>query len=92
MIRNMEHRISATELARTLEDILGRVRNRRDSFVVERNGDPVARIVPLSEEPGSSLREAILAWFAAGAPDPAFADALERIGALDCPSENPWAS
>ena len=88
----MEHRISDTDLARTLEDILGRVRNRRDSFIIERNGDPVARIVPLAEEPGLSLRDAISAWFAAGVPDPAFADDLERIGALDRPPENPWAS
>jgi hypothetical protein len=88
----MEYRISAAELGRTLEDILGRVRYQRDSFVVERNGDPMARIVPPCEEPGSSVRDAISAWFAAGAPDRAFADELERIGARDRPPENPWAS
>lgn len=88
----MEHTISADELARALEIILGRVRDRRDSFVVEQDGDRMARIVPLREEPGPSLREAISAWVAAGAPDRTFADDLERIGALDLPPKNPWAS
>ena len=42
----MEHTVSATELARNLGDILGRVRFRNDEFVIERNGEAVARIVP----------------------------------------------
>src|SRR3990172_5706358 len=39
----MEHRISAKDLARRLGDVLGRVRYRGDSFVVDRNGEAVAR-------------------------------------------------
>lgn len=88
----MEHRISATELARKLGDILGQVRYRGDSFVVERNGNPVARIVPLPERVILSLREALSAWRAAGQPDPDFADDLEHIGATDGAPENPWGS
>ena len=48
----MESKISATELARQLGHILGRVRFRRDVFVVERNGQPVARLVPLPRSIG----------------------------------------
>ena len=88
----MEHRISATELARKLGDILGRVRYRGDSFVVERDGDPVARLVPLPEKAITSLREALGAWQGAGEPDPGFADDLQRIRAADRPPENAWAS
>lgn len=88
----MEHRISATELARKLGDILGRVRYRGDSFVVERNGDPVARLVPLPEKGISSLREALGAWQGAGEPDLGFAEDLQRIRAADRPPENVWAS
>lgn len=88
----MEHRISATDLARKLGDVLGRVRYRGDSFVVERNGDPIARLVPLPEKAPSLLREALAAWHAAGARDLTFADDLERIGAADLPPGNPWAS
>ncbi len=87
----MEHRISATELARKLGDVLGRVRYRGDSFIVERNGDPVARLGPLPGVAGASLREALAAW-RVGGPDATLADALERVGAADRPPENPWGS
>lgn len=86
----MEHRISATELARRLGDVLGRVRYRGDSFVVERNGDPIARVVPLPVGAGT-LGEALSAWRSAGEPEAAFADDLERVGAADRPPEDPWA-
>jgi prevent-host-death family protein len=88
----MEHRISATELARRLGDVLGRVRYRGDSFVVERSGDPVARLVPLPTSSETSLREALAAWRSAGDPEPEFADDLERVGAADRAPEDPWAS
>jgi antitoxin (DNA-binding transcriptional repressor) of toxin-antitoxin stability system len=87
----MEHRISATELARRLGDVLGRIRYRGDSFIVERNGDPVARLSPLPALPGASAREALAAWCASD-PDLELADALERVGAADRPPENPWGS
>lgn len=91
-MRSMEGRISATELARRLGDILGRVRYRGDSFLVERNGDPVARLVPVPGKATTTLREALAAWRGAGRPDPGFAADLERVGTADRPPDNPWAS
>jgi prevent-host-death family protein len=88
----MEGRISATELARRLGDILGRVRYRGDSFVVERNGAPVARLVPVPGKSAASLREALDAWRGAGKPDRGFADDLERVGKADRPPGDPWGS
>jgi prevent-host-death family protein len=88
----MESRISATELARRLGDVLGRVRYRGDSFLVERNGAPVARLVPAYEGSISTVREALAAWRAAGTADSSFADDLERIGAADRAPEDAWAS
>ncbi len=88
----MEHRISADELIKKIRDVLARVRNDGDSFVVERNGDAVARLIPLPKRSSTSLREALAAWRAAGEHDPDFGDALERIGAADRPPENVWAS
>jgi antitoxin (DNA-binding transcriptional repressor) of toxin-antitoxin stability system len=88
----VEHRIAATELARRLGDVLGRVRYRGDSFLVERNGDAVARLVPLAEGSVTSLGEALSAWRVAGDPEAAFADDLERVAAADRPPEDPWAS
>jgi prevent-host-death family protein len=87
----MESVITATELARKLGDVLGKVRYRREAFIVERNGEPVARLAPLSSSGGVSLREGLRAWRASPAPDAAFADDLERVNAADRPPRNPWA-
>lgn len=88
----MEGRISATELARRLGDILGRVRYRGDSYVVERNGEPVARLVPVPGKATITLREALVSWRGAGRPDSSFAADLERVSEADRPPESPWGS
>lgn len=88
----MVHRISATELSRTLGDVLGRVRYRHDAFLVERNGDPIAAIVPIPEASLTSAREALTAWREEGSREPAFADDLELVGDLDRRPRDPWAS
>jgi prevent-host-death family protein len=88
----MEARISATELARRLGDVLGRVRYRGDSFLIERNGDPVARLVPVPGQAITTLREAFASWRGAGKPDPGFAADLERVGDADRPPDSPWGS
>ncbi len=85
----MEQTISATELARSLGDVLAKVRYRHDSFVVERNGTPVARLVPI-ETSRCTVGEALRAWREVA--DHSFADALERIGFQDAPPANPWVS
>jgi len=83
----MEYRISATELARRLGDILGRIRYRSESFIVERNGRPVARIGPVGDSGSIAAREAATGWMAADLRDPAIADnlgqAIEARGARD---------
>jgi antitoxin (DNA-binding transcriptional repressor) of toxin-antitoxin stability system len=86
----MEYTIGATELARTLGDILARIRYRRDSFVVERNGTPIARVVPI-ESGGreATLGEALAAW--SETSDPSFAEDLARVSASDRAPGNPWA-
>jgi antitoxin (DNA-binding transcriptional repressor) of toxin-antitoxin stability system len=81
----MDYKISAAELARTLGDVLGRVRYRGDSFLVERSGAAVARLVPVSGAAAGSVREALAAWRSVGMPDPEFAELLERLGAMDRP-------
>lgn len=88
----MESRITATELARRISDVLGRVRYRGDTFVVERHGVLVARLTPVAESRAAALADALAAWRAAGEADPEFADALERVGAIDRPTADPWAS
>ena len=88
----MEGRISATELARRLGDVLGRVRYRGDSFLIERDGDTVARLVPVPGKSTATIREAFASWRGAGAPEPSFAADLERVGNADRPPDRPWDS
>jgi antitoxin (DNA-binding transcriptional repressor) of toxin-antitoxin stability system len=87
----METRISATELVRRLGDVLGRIRYRGESFVVDRNGAPVARIGPVAGAPRGTLADALAAWGVDPA-DPGFANDLARVNAADRPPADPWAS
>ncbi len=86
----MESRISATELARKLGDVLGRVRFRGDVFVVERNGNAVARLSPLPSRADANLRETLAAWLGEPPADERFADDLERVNRADRPPTDPW--
>ena len=89
----MEHTIRATDLARNLGDVLSRVRYRRDSFVIERNGKPVARVVPVAAAAGdATVAEALTAWTEGAAGDPAFADDLAAVDASDRPPPDRWES
>jgi len=88
----MEHRISSTELARKLGDVLGKIRYRGDAFVVERNGEAVARISPLRTTTATSLSEALGAWSEGAGGDEEFASDLERVNRADRPWINPWGS
>ena len=88
----MENVISATELARSLGDVLGKVRYRREVFIVERNGEPIARLAPLASGAAATLAAGLLAWRDTGVRDPGFADDLERVNAADRPPRNPWES
>ncbi len=87
----MRLRITATELARRLGDILGKIRYRGDEFIVERNGEPVARIGPIPAEIAGSLGEGLRAWVEAGPGDPSFADDLDSVRRADRAPKNPWA-
>lgn len=86
----METTITATELARNLGDVLGKVRYRREVFIVERNGEPIARLAPLSMGAAATLAEGLRAWKSAGPRESAFADDLERVNTADRPPRNPW--
>ena len=65
-----------------------RSREQRGFLVILCNGTPVARLEPVAGAPAASLWEALAAW-RSGGPDPALAEALERVGEADRPPENP---
>jgi prevent-host-death family protein len=88
----METKISATDLARNLSDVLNRVRYRGERFVVERNGDPVASLGPASA-PGITVGELIARLGDLPLPGEGFADDLEAIQAAQPKAEFPeWPS
>ena len=58
--------------------MLARVRYRGETFVVERNGRPVARVVPIEEQPAATLQDVAVAWLS-GALDEGLADLLEDV-------------
>lgn len=80
------NRISATELARRLSDVLNRVRYRGEEFLVERGGEQVARIEPPGPPRRLTWREFVEFLRRAPRPDEAFADDLERIHAAQPPA------
>ena len=85
-------RISSTELVRSIGEILGRVRFKGESFVIERNGKDVAFLSPLPGAGRRSLADVLAAWIDAGERDPEFADQLEALDRADLSVENPWGS
>jgi antitoxin (DNA-binding transcriptional repressor) of toxin-antitoxin stability system len=85
----LETRITATELARNLSDILSRARYQRESFIVERNGEVVARIAPPSGK-AMTWGGFVKWWGEVPKPDPAFWDDVEEAHRLmNQPIEEP---
>lgn len=85
------HRVTATEAARNLSDLLNRIRYRGESFEIERNGEVIARMsaaTPL----GVGLR-GFLDLLERLSADGSFADDLERVQKEQpaLPSD-PWAT
>ena len=74
----MESHISATVAARTLSDLLSRVRYRGESFVVERGGEAVCRIVPAGPR-RSTVADLLRALEKAPRPDAGYLDTVTAI-------------
>ena len=74
----MESNISEAEAVRRFSDILNRVIQRREEFVVQRGGDPVCRIIPAGPS-GFTLTELSELLATIPKPDPAFWDEVEAL-------------
>ncbi len=81
----METRITATELSRKLSDVLNRVHYRRERFVVERNGEPIATLAPTVHS-NVTFEDLVELLKNAPRPDDRFADDLELIQADQPPA------
>lgn len=85
----MERSVTATELARNVGEILARVRYQGDSYVIERNGEIIARILP--EPPKKEMTVAdLVELFRSFGPDLEFADLLEEINDAEYPPDEPF--
>jgi prevent-host-death family protein len=89
----MSERIAATEAARSLPELLDRVRDKHESFVVVREGEEVARISPVEPSEPMTLRHLVELLRTVPPPDRGFADDLEDVQASQPPlDEAPWPS
>lgn len=83
-----ETTLTATQLARSLSDVLNRVQYKGERFVIERNGQVVARIHPSTElRKGPTLAEFVEALRQGPRLDPEFLDELEEIQANQPPAQ-----
>lgn len=71
------NRISATEASRNFSELLNRARYGGESFIVERNGEPVAEIRPVRA--GPTLSEVLQRLREAGPPDDRYVEDMRAI-------------
>lgn len=89
----MESKITATELAKGLSDILNRVRYQGEMFAIERNGEQVAVLTPAIPARGVTLGEAANRLGDILVPGDGFAEDLEAVQASQPQAEMPtWRS
>ena len=87
----LEARISATDLSRSLSDVLSRVRYREERFVIERNGEAIALLTPLGPGRRTTMRQLVELLKGVPRPDDGFADDLETVQRSQEPvGSPPW--
>jgi prevent-host-death family protein len=86
-------RISATELARGLSEILTRVRRKGERFVIDRNGEPIAVLGPAPSPAALSVDDFAEEVGDLEFPGGGFADDLEAVQAAQPKERFPeWPS
>jgi antitoxin (DNA-binding transcriptional repressor) of toxin-antitoxin stability system len=91
--KGMDATISETELAQHLPEILNRVRDGGEAFVIERDGEALAALGPARRASAATWRTLAEQLAAIPLADPSFADDLEDIqrNQPQVPA-NPWHS
>lgn len=85
----MVTKITPAELSDHLSDILERVKENGEDFVIEKDGEPLARLAPNS--PKTATWRSLADIFEHCPPDPEFADDLERVHKSQPPlPPDPW--
>jgi prevent-host-death family protein len=78
--------LSATEAARRFSELLDRVEQGGESYVVVRHGRAVATIGPAGGGTGKALKDALRV----NRPDPAWAGELDELRESLGPVPDPW--
>lgn len=89
----MESHLGATEAVRAFSDILNRVRYRGETFVVERGGEPICRITPVSSPVRFTGKDLVKLLEQVPRPDDGYLEAVEAA-ATEQPTlpGSPWES
>ena len=88
----MSTRVSATEAARKLSDLLNRVRYRGERFTIVRGGEEVCTMVPTPGKGNVTLKQLRQALASLPEPDDEFRSDVERIRAEQPLTESSWPS
>ena len=81
--------ISTTEAARHLGDYLARVKHKGEHFLLTKNDQPIAELLPASGSRRATWGE-IVAVTERLPHDPTFADDLEKVNETDQLAADPW--
>jgi antitoxin (DNA-binding transcriptional repressor) of toxin-antitoxin stability system len=74
-------RLSATELSKSLSDVLNRVHYQRETVIVERGGKPVCQLNPVPASPDFQLSDLVALLDSLPATDKGWADAVADAAA-----------
>ena len=89
----MTSAIAVADLATSLAEVLSRVHDRGERFIIERDGAPVATLAPVSATSSITLREVIARVGDLAPPGDGFAEDLEAVQAAQPPVGQPaWRS
>jgi antitoxin (DNA-binding transcriptional repressor) of toxin-antitoxin stability system len=69
-------RLSATELSKSLSDVLNRVHYQRETLIVERGGKPVCELSPVPASPDFRLSDLVALFDSLPATESAWAEAV----------------
>lgn len=86
----MKSHISATYAARHFSDLLNRIRDHGEEFIVERGGEPVCEIIP-ARPVTRTVAELVRLLRSIPKPDDEYGDTLEDITTHQSPLPlSPW--
>jgi antitoxin (DNA-binding transcriptional repressor) of toxin-antitoxin stability system len=85
----MASTITVADLARSLAEVLSRVHDRGEHFIIERDGEQLATLAPVSATSSITLREVVARVGDLALPGEGFAEDLEAVQAAQPPVGQP---